>query len=160
MRFLSYLTTSPTIRIRLCALLAGALLAEAIALGASLFAGVRLQAPAGTIAAEPADISALSLAVASLVLPLIGWALLTGLERLTASYARRVWLVLALAALGASWIAGPLSGNGVSAIDRVVLCIIHLGVAATVVPVLYLTATTTAAAPGPRTWLLWRHTDY
>jgi Family of unknown function (DUF6069) len=109
MRFLSTSTTTPTIRMRLCALLAGALFAEAVALGASLFFGVRVQAPAGTITAQPADISALSIALASLVLPLIGWAFLAGLERLVASAARRVWLVLALAALGASWIGGPLN---------------------------------------------------
>jgi hypothetical protein len=72
------------------------------------------------------------------VLSLVGWAVLATLERLT-PHARRIWLVLALVALAAS-LAMPLSGTGVGAAHRALLVLMHLAVAAVLIPVLHRTS--------------------
>jgi hypothetical protein len=105
---------------------------------AELVFGIRLQAPAGTGYPEPVDIGPLNVALASVLLSLVGWALLALLERLT-PHAHRIWLVLALVALAAS-LSMPLSGTGVRSENRAVLVLMHLAVAAVVIPVLYRTS--------------------
>ena len=98
----------------------------------------RLRAPAGTGYPEPVDIGPLNVAVASAVLSLVGWAVLAALERLT-PHARRIWLVVALVGLAAS-LSAPLSGTGVSTANRGVLVLMHVAVAAVLIPVLYRTS--------------------
>ena len=132
-------------RTRLLGVAAAVLAAEAVWVLAVLVLGIRLQAPAGTGYPEPVDIGPLNVALASVVLSLVGWAVLATLERLT-PHARRIWLVLALLALAAS-LAMPLSGTGVGAANRAVLVLMHVVVAGILVPVLYRTSSGRPARP-------------
>lgn len=125
-------------RRRLLAVVGGALAAEAVWLMAELFFGVRLQAPAGNGYPQPMDIGPGTVAAASAILSLLGWGVLALLERFT-SRARSIWLTLSLLALVAS-LGMPLSGTGVSAATRTGLLLMHLAVAAIVVPALYRTS--------------------
>jgi hypothetical protein len=139
-------------RIRLLSVAAAVLLAEVVGLGAQFVFGIHLQAPAGTVAASPVDISPLTIALASLVPSLAGWALLACLERLT-RHASRYWLAIALAVLIGS-LFGPLAGTGVSHADRTALILIHLTVAITLIGALYSTSSRRsrgAALPRPTT---------
>jgi len=124
-----------TTLVRLLGIFAGLLAAEAVWLVAEGALVIPVQAPAGTLAAEPVAIDPLSVALAASVLPLVGWLVLVGLEQLT-QHARTIWLVLALVALAAS-LGMPLSGSGVSDANRVVLVLMHLLVGAIVIAVLY-----------------------
>lgn len=121
-------------RRRLLAVVGGVLAAEAIWLVAEVGFGVHLQAPAGNGYPQPMDIGPATIAAASATLSLLGWGVMAVLERFT-SRARGVWLTVSLLALVAS-LGMPLSGAGVSAADRAVLVLMHLTVAAIVVPVL------------------------
>ena len=125
-------------RARLLGMVAAILVAEAAWALAELVLGIRLQAPAGTGSPEPVDIGPLTVALASALLSLLGWAVLAALERLTPR-ARRIWLVVALGGLAAS-LSMPLSGTGVSTASRAVLVLMHLAVAAVVIAVLYRTS--------------------
>jgi Family of unknown function (DUF6069) len=125
-------------RARLLGIVAAVLVAAAVWVLAELAFGSRLQAPAGTAAPEPVDIGPLNVALASVLLSLVGWAVLAGLERLTRR-ARRLWLVVALVGLAAS-LSTPLSGTGVSTANRMVLVLMHLAVGAVVISVLYRTS--------------------
>jgi hypothetical protein len=58
---------------------------------------------------------------------------------------RRFWVMIAPAALVIS-LAGPLSGHGVSGGNRLALMLMHLTVAAIIIPVLYLTSSSTEPA--------------
>lgn len=131
-------------RARLAGVAAAVLGAEATWAIARFVLGIRLQAPAGNGYPEPMDIGPLNVAVAVVVLSLVGWASLAGLERLTA-HAHRVWLVIALVGLAAS-LSIPLRGAGVSASDRAVLVLMHVVVALVVIPVLYRTSLRRAEA--------------
>jgi hypothetical protein len=112
---------------------------------ADLVLGIRLQAPAGTGYPEPVDIGPFSVAVASALLALLGWAMLAGLERLT-PHAHRIWLVAALLGLAGS-LAMPLAGTGVSTASRMVLVLMHLAVATVVISALYWTSPGRQARP-------------
>src|ERR687888_1213618 len=139
-------------RRRLLGVAAAVLLAEVVGLGVQFLFGIHLQAPAGTVAASPVDIGPLTIAVASIVPSLAGWALLACLERLT-PHASRYWLAIALAVLIGSLFA-PLAGTGVSPADRTALVLMHLTVAITVIGALYGTSSRRlagAALPGPAT---------
>lgn len=126
-------------RARLLAIAAALLVAELVWVLAGLALGTHLQAPAGTVSPQPVDIGPLEVAIACVVLSLVGWAMLAGLERLT-RHARRIWLVVALVALAAS-LTMPLSGTGVSPVNRIALVLIHVVVAAVLIPLLYRTST-------------------
>jgi len=142
-----------TTLVRLLGIFAGLLAAEAVWLVAEGALVIPVQAPAGTLAAEPVAIDPLSVALAASVLPLVGWLVLLGLEQLT-QHARTIWLVLALVALAAS-LGMPLSGSGVSDANRVVLVLMHLLVGAIVITVLYRTSphrTAQSLARSGRTW--------
>jgi Family of unknown function (DUF6069) len=132
-------------RTRLLGIGAAVLVAEMVWVLAELVLGIRLQAPAGTGYPEPVDIGPLNVAVASVVLSLVGWAVLAALERLT-PHARRVWLLVALVALAAS-LSMPLSGSGVTLANRAVLVLMHVAVAAVLMPVLYRTSPGRPAHP-------------
>lgn len=141
---------------RLLAVATAVLASVALWFVAEVPLGIQLQAPAGTASPEPIDIGPLNVALASLVLSLVAWRLLAALERLT-QHARTIWVLLALVGLGVS-LSMPLSGTAVSAADRVVLVVMHLVVAAILIPVFsstsqarpeHLPPTTSAVADGP-----------
>jgi hypothetical protein len=140
----SLLTRSERRRARLLGVAAAVLAAESVWLLAEFAFGINLQAPAGTGYPEPVDVGPLTVALASVVLSLVGWAILAVLERLT-SGARRIWLALALVGLAAS-LGMPLSGIGIGLASRAALVLMHLAVAAVVIPVFY--RTSQRRAPG------------
>src|SRR5919202_1413379 len=132
-------------RARLLGVVAAVLVAQAVWVLAELVLGIRLQAPAGTASPEPVDIGPPSVALASALLSLVGWAVLAGLERLTPR-AHGIWLVAALVGLAAS-LSTPLSGTGLSPANRLVLALMHLTVGAVVISVLYRTSPGRRAHP-------------
>ncbi len=115
---------------------AGVLVALAV-WGAADVAVDHLREPAfGT--APPRDLGPGMVAGASMVGGLIGWAALAVAERLFAR-GRTLWLWAVSVALLLS-LRGPLSGEGVSAGNRVALVVLHLAVALVVIPLLYRTS--------------------
>lgn len=125
-------------RLRLLGVAGTVLLTEGLWLLATAVAGIHLQAPAANGNPQQFDIGPLLVAVASIVASLVGWGLIAVLERLT-THARGAWLILALVALAGSLVM-PLSGTGVSVANRAVLVLMHLAVAAVLLPVLYRTS--------------------
>lgn len=125
-------------RVRLLGVAAAVVVAEAVWALARFALGIPVQAPAGAGYPEPVDIGALNIAVAIIVLSLAGWGALAVFERLT-PHARRIWLLVALVALGVSLVM-PLSGFGVSPANRAVLVLMHVAVAVVVIPALYRTS--------------------
>jgi hypothetical protein len=75
----------------------------------------------------------------SLVASLAAWLLLAVSERYLTSRARTVWTILAMAGFVVS-LGGPMSGTGIDATDRALLGVLHVIVAAVLIPLLYLTA--------------------
>jgi hypothetical protein len=65
---------------------------------------------------------------------LLGWGLLATLERITAR-GRTIWTVVAVALLALSLI-GPFSGTDTNTGSRVALALVHLSVAAVLIPLL------------------------
>ena len=136
MRTLTLSTTNQQRRIRLLAIVGGVLVAEVLWAVAEFVFGLHLQAPASNDYA-PMDLGPVFVGVTAAVLALVGWAVLAILERVT-SHARVVWLLLAPFALLASLVM-PLSGTGVSDANRAVLVLMHIGVAAALIPAFYRT---------------------
>ncbi|WP_240661070.1 MULTISPECIES: DUF6069 family protein [unclassified Streptomyces] len=91
--------------------------------------GHRLTIDDGT---ETLDLTAVPVAVVALSASLAGWALLAALERFGARHARVVWTVTAGAVLAVSFL--PLTGDGMDAGTRVALALMHLAVAAVLIP--------------------------
>ncbi|WP_407564575.1 DUF6069 family protein [Streptomyces sp. 184] len=87
------------------------------------------------------DIDAVPVAVLASAAALAGWGLLAALERFGVRRARTVWTAAAVAVLALS--ALPLTGGGMSAGTRTALALMHLAVAAVLIPGLR------AAPPGP-----------
>lgn len=115
---------------------AGVLVALAV-WGAADVAVDHLREPAfGT--EPPRDLGPGMVAGASLVGGLSGWAAFAVAERLFAR-SRTLWLWVVSVALLLS-LRGPLSGEGVSADNRVALVVLHLAVALVVIPLLYRTS--------------------
>lgn len=79
-----------------------------------------------------AGLAPLQVLAASAVAALAGWGLLAVLERWTAR-AHAVWVATAVVVLALS-LGGPLSGEGITALDRAALVAMHLAVAAVLVP--------------------------
>lgn len=95
-------------------------------------AGVNPHAPAFTGTAHPQAVPA-GLAVAVAVLAaLLGWGLVVLIGR-RVRRPRRMWLFSSAAVLLVS-LAGPLSGHGVQGSDRLALALMHLAVAAVLIP--------------------------
>ena len=126
-------------RTRLRAVAAGVLAPLAVWALVDAGFGVDLRAPAGA-SAEPADLGAGAVVTASAVAALAGWGLLALLERFT-TRARTVWAVLAVLVLVVS-LGGPLGGTGITAANRIALLLMHLVVAAVLIPALYRTSRT------------------
>lgn len=98
--------------------------------------------PGGTM-----DVALGHVAIGSLSISLAGWALLAALEH-AVSRPRRVWTAIAVIVLLVS-LGGPLSGTGVTTANRLSLVLLHLLVGATLIPLLWRTATATVGDEAP-----------
>ncbi|MGC0374773.1 DUF6069 family protein [Streptomyces sp. SAI-229] len=78
------------------------------------------------------DIGAVPVAVVALLASLSGWGLLAVLERSGVRRARAVWTGIAGAVLAVSFL--PLTGDGMDGGTRAALALMHLAVAAVLVP--------------------------
>ena len=121
--------------VRLTAVAAAMASALAIWVIAELALGIDLRAPVFDGSAETLPIRVQDVLLVSGLLSLAGWGFIAVLERLTAR-ARRVWLVIAVAALVLS-LSTPLAGAGVTLANRVVLMLMHLAVGSVLIPALY-----------------------
>ena len=120
---------------RLTAVAAAMASALAIWVIAELALGIDLRAPAFDGSAQTLPIRVQDVLLVSALLSFAGWGFIAVLERLTAR-ARRVWLVIAVAALALS-LGTPLAGAGVTLANRVVLMLMHLAVGSVLIPALY-----------------------
>ncbi|GGV30637.1 hypothetical protein GCM10010245_49570 [Streptomyces spectabilis] len=78
------------------------------------------------------DIGAVPVAVVALLVSLCGWGLLAALERFAARRARVIWTGVAGAVLAGSFL--PFIGDGMDGGTRVALALMHLAVAAVLIP--------------------------
>ncbi|KUL63852.1 DUF6069 family protein [Streptomyces sp. NRRL S-1521] len=78
------------------------------------------------------DIGAAPVAVVALLASLAGWGLLAALERFGVRRARAIWTGVAGAALVVSFL--PLTGDGMDGGTRISLALMHLAVAAALIP--------------------------
>lgn len=128
-------------RTRVTAVGAALLAPAAIWLVAVPLVGVDLQVaqPSGR---APAEITLPLVLVTALAASLAGWGLLALLERLTRR-ARAIWTATAVVALVVSF--APLLGPGTPTASRIVLALLHLTVAAILIPALARSAAAVAA---------------
>lgn len=134
--------TRRTTRRRATAVGAAVLAPAAIWLVAVSLLGVdlRVAQPSGR---PPAEITLPLVLVTALAASLAGWGLLALLERLTRR-ASTIWTSTAVVALVVSF--GPLLGPGTATAARIVLVLLHLTVAAILIPALARSAAAAAAA--------------
>lgn len=131
---------TPTTARRLVTVI-GAVLATALAWTViEGIAGFDLQAPAFDDSSASQDVGLGEAIISSLVAGLAAWGLLALLERYV-SQARRIWTALAVTGLVLS-LGGPLSGTGIDSTNRSLLVLLHLIVAAVLIPFFYRTANT------------------
>ncbi|GAA2247737.1 DUF6069 family protein [Streptomyces indiaensis] len=78
------------------------------------------------------DIGAGPVAVAALLASLSGWGLLAALERFGVRHARLIWTGVACAVLALSFL--PCTGDGMDGGNRASLALMHLAVAAVLIP--------------------------
>jgi hypothetical protein len=127
---------TPTTRLRRAralAVIAAALAALAVWLITDPLLGIDLSAPTAPGSQELQPITPALVAGTSLVVALAGWALLALLERFTAR-ARTIWTAIALLVALLS-LAGPLSAlASTTAANAVALALMHLAVAAVLIP--------------------------
>lgn len=95
----------------------------------------------------PQPLTGAVVVIAALTCGLLGWFVIAMLERVT-SHPRRLWRIIAPLALLLS-LAGPLSGHGVSGNVRLALVLMHLAVAAILIPLLSATSSSTRASDQP-----------
>ncbi|MCM2388706.1 DUF6069 family protein [Streptomyces albipurpureus] len=81
---------------------------------------------------EKLDIGAVAVVLAALLAALAGWGLLAALERFGLRRARAVWAGVAFAVLALSFL--PLAGDGMDGGTRAALALMHLAVAAVLIP--------------------------
>lgn len=135
-------TGSTAVKPRLIAVVSavvGALVVWAIA---EFVFGVDLHSPAMG-SQPPQPISAGWVALLSVVVSFLGWGVLVLLEKFT-SRARTVWTVLAVVVFLVS-LSGPWSGPGITIANRLLLMLIHVVVAALLIPQLSRTSANKAA---------------
>ncbi len=72
------------------------------------------------------------MAVVALLASLMGWGLLAALERFGARRARAIWTGVAAAVLAVSFL--PFTGDGMDGGTRLSLALMHLAVAAVLIP--------------------------
>jgi hypothetical protein len=126
-------TTRPR-RARALAGIAAALAALAVWLITDPLLGIDLTAPTAPGSEELQPITPALVAGTSLVVALAGWALLALLERFTAR-ARTIWTAVALLVALLS-LAGPLSILASTEANVLALALMHLAVAAVLIPML------------------------
>ncbi|MFE6930414.1 DUF6069 family protein [Streptomyces sp. NPDC057699] len=85
-----------------------------------------------TDAEQTLDIGALPVALVALLASLAGWGALAALERFGVRRARAVWTGAAVAVLALSFL--PLAGDGTDTGTRAALALMHLAVAAVLIP--------------------------
>ncbi|MGP4115442.1 DUF6069 family protein [Streptomyces sp. 4N509B] len=78
------------------------------------------------------DVGAVPVATVALLAALAGWGLLAALERFGVRRARAVWVGVAVAVLAVSFL--PLTGDGMDGGTRAALALMHVAVAAALVP--------------------------
>jgi hypothetical protein len=140
------LTTQPR-RARALAVVAAALAALAVWLVTDPLLGIDLVGTTRPGSEELMSITPALIAGTSLVVALAGWALLALLERFTAR-ARTIWTTIAVVLTLLS-LAGPLSVlASTSAANALALALMHLAVAAVVIPMLAGTSPA-SAQPAP-----------
>lgn len=103
-----------------------------------VLAGVDLRAPVFDGFASGQDITFGAVVLVSGLASLGSWGLLALLERWT-SRPRRIWTAVAILGFLIS-LGGPLSGTGISPENRWLLALLHLVVAAVLIPLMYRTA--------------------
>ena len=120
------------------AVAAAVLAAVVVWVGIDPIAGVDLQAPVPGEEGATHHVGLVAVMIPSAVASLAGWALLGALERLTAR-PRVIWTTAALVVLVLS-LGGPLSAAGLSTLNQIALALMHVAVAAVLVPLLGRTA--------------------
>jgi hypothetical protein len=134
-------------RARALAVIAAALAALGVWLITDPLLGIDLTAPTGPGSEELQSITPALVAGTSLVAALASWALLALLERFTAR-ARTIWTAIALLVALLS-LAGPLSAlASTTAANALALALMHLTVAAVLIPILAATSPA-PALPAP-----------
>ena len=128
---------------RLAAVGASVLAALAVWAVARMLRGADVMSPGYGISMPAQTIELVWIIVVPLVMALAGWGLLALLERIAPTQAGRIWTIVALLVLVVS-LAVPLTGNGVTTGDRVVLACLHIAVG--VVLIVGMTRTSTAGA--------------
>lgn len=81
---------------------------------------------------ETLDITIVSVVFVALLASLCGWGLLAALERFDVPRAHIIWTVVAAVVLVASFL--PLTGEGMDGGTRLALALMHLAVAAVLIP--------------------------
>lgn len=133
---------------RLLGVAGAALAALVVFLVAQYGLGMDLHTPAsGSMPAMP--LNAGFVLFVSLLASVVGWVLLGLLERFT-SGGRRAWSIVAIAVAILS-LSGPMSGSGITAGNRLALALMHVAVAAVLIPTLSRTAASSAPAHQPAT---------
>lgn len=127
---------TPVARKRLAAVAGAVVAALAVWMVASPLAGVDLEVRSGDTTQV---VGAAPVLFVSLLASLLGWGVLALLEK-RAARARSIWTVLAVAVLVLS-LGGPLS-SGVTTAAKISLALMHVAVAAVLVPVLRHTSPT------------------
>ncbi|MFF2023274.1 DUF6069 family protein [Streptomyces sp. NPDC058171] len=95
--------------------------------------------------ARTLDIGVVAVGLAALLAALAGWGLLAALERFGIRRARAVWTGVAVAVLAVSFL--PLTGDGMDGGTRGTLALMHLAVAAVLIPGLRTKPPATTASP-------------
>ncbi|MGP4086711.1 DUF6069 family protein [Streptomyces sp. KR55] len=95
------------------------------------------------------DIGAAPVVLVALLAALAGWGLLAALERFGVRRARAVWTGVAVAVLAMSFL--PLTGDGMDGGTRAALALMHLAVAAVLIPGLRTKDAAAATPPAPST---------
>lgn len=121
-------------RARALAVIAAALAALAVWLVTDPLLGIDLTGPTAPGSEELQSITPAMVAGGSLIAALAGWALLALLERFTAR-ARTIWTVIALLVALLS-LAGPLSILASTEANALALALMHVAVAAVLIPIL------------------------
>lgn len=122
---------------RAAAVVAAVVAAVAVWLLIEVAIGVDLQAPAFEGSQQGFDVGSLEVVMTSALASLAAWVLLGLLER----WSRRpgpVWTWIAIGAFVVS-LSGPMSGTGIPTPHRWLLALLHVVVAAVLIPLLYRT---------------------
>lgn len=119
---------------RLGAVVVAAVAAVAVWVVVDPIGGIALRAPAPGGDGDTHALNVATVLMPALVASLAGWALLAALEWLT-TRARASWTVTAVAVFLLS-LSGPLTATGLTGTNQAALALMHIAVAATLIPLL------------------------